>query len=252
MRTALVMAFLAAGCGGDDVTDADSSADSDDTDATADADETEEDDDNPDPVMLTLSGTVNEIGLGGEEPVSGVLIEAFVEGATSPLATATSRGDGTFSVAITTVDGPFEGYFKATKATTYLPTYLYPPEPLADDQDGTPVIVLTSGTFDTLASFAGGGQQDGMGFIGVAVVDAALAPVAGATITSLPAGTVRYNDANGTPSSSATVTAADGRGYVFNVAPGVVDVGATKAGSSFTSHAVQVRADAITLTIVTE
>lgn len=248
MRAASILAVLAVACGGDDVTDADRSADADADEVTDEADTA---DDTPAPLTLTLSGTVSEIGIAGETPTSGVLIEAIPTTATTAVATATSVTGGTFSVTITS-DGPFDGYFKATKGTEYLPTYLYPPAPLAANQSDTPVIVMTSGTFDALASFAQGGQQDGMGFIGIAVVDAALQPVAGAVITSSAGGTVRYNDANGTPSANATMTSADGRGYIFNVPAGNVTVGATRSGSTFASHAVQARADAVTLTIVTE
>src|SRR2546427_413630 len=69
----------------------------------------------------------------------------------------------------------------------------------------------------------------------------------GATVTSMPTGTVRYN-AGGAPSSSATATAADGVAYIANVAPGNVTVQATASGQTLRQHTVNARANAITLT----
>jgi hypothetical protein len=75
--------------------------------------------------------------------------------------------------------------------------------------------------------------------------------VGGVTISSTPAGTVRYNGSNGLPSSTATMTMADGLGYVFNVAPGQVTLSATGGGMTFKSHAVNARADQVTTTLIT-
>src|SRR6266550_4136474 len=80
-----------------------------------------------------------------------------------------------------------------------------------------------------------------------AVPLAAGTPVAGATVSSTPAGTVRYN-AGGVPSSTATSTADDGVAYIANVAAGDVTVKASASGHTLRQHVVNAHADAITLT----
>jgi hypothetical protein len=82
------------------------------------------------------------------------------------------------------------------------------------------------------------------------VVDSANNPIAGATVSSTPAGTIRYNGANGFPTSGATATASDGLAFVFNVTAGTVNISAAKAGSTFQAHDVNARADQITTTLI--
>ncbi len=72
-------------------------------------------------------------------------------------------------------------------------------------------------------------------------------PIAGATVTSSPAGQVRYN-AGGAPSSTANATADDGVAYIANVAAGNVTIQASAGGHTLRSHIVNARANAITLT----
>jgi hypothetical protein len=92
-------------------------------------------------------------------------------------------------------------------------------------------------------------QAAGNGFMGVVVSDCSGMPVAGATVTTTPSGTVRYNQA-GIPSNTAMVTDADGVAYVFNVPAGTVTVGASAQGTTFRAHDVLVRADVLTTTVV--
>jgi hypothetical protein len=73
----------------------------------------------------------------------------------------------------------------------------------------------------------------------------------GATITASPAGQIHYNGSAGVPQAQAMSTGADGIAYAMNVPAGMVTVGANKSGLTFKSHAVNARADKVTLTLVT-
>jgi hypothetical protein len=200
------------------------------------------------PAMINVSGTTSDVGIGGRTPVANVMISAFKEGASTATATATSDASGNFTISIPTMGAPIDGYLLAHD-TTHKDTFLYPQAPLTADQSAIPVLMLTSGAFNLASTLAQGNQSPGMGFIGVEAIDAANMPVAGVTFSSTPSGTVRYNK-NGLPNSTATVTEADGIGYVFNVAAGTVTVSASKTGSTFHSHPVNARADQVTLTLV--
>ncbi len=202
------------------------------------------------PATINVSGVASEIGIGGRTPVDGVLVEAYREGAdTTPVTSAMTAADGSYTLVIETNDVALDGYVLAKKAP-YKNTYLYPPAPLAADTDAATVLLLTQATFDNASALAQAPQENGKGWIGVMVVDAANNPVAGAAISSSPAGTVRYNGSNGLPNRNPTVTSTDGVGYIFNVAAGTVTVNATKDGSTFRSHPVNARADQITTTLI--
>ncbi|HET9485063.1 MAG TPA: carboxypeptidase-like regulatory domain-containing protein [Xanthomonadales bacterium] len=202
------------------------------------------------PSTINVSGVASSIGIGGRTPVQGVLVEAYRNGADSTVvAMATSDAAGMFTVQISTNGGALDGYLLA-KHASFKHTYLYPPAPLAADTNAATVLLLSESTFDNAAALAQAPQEPGKGWIGIMVIDAANNPVAGATISSSPAGIVRYNGDSGLPNRNATVTAADGIGYVFNVAAGTVNVSASKSGSTFQSHDVNARADQVTTTLI--
>lgn len=201
------------------------------------------------PLTVTVTGTTSDIGLSGRTPVGGVTIEAYEEGGTTPVATTTSAADGTYSLTITST-GALEGYLIG-KLAGKKDTYLYPAGPLTADISNATILMLTQSLFDTASTLAQGGQTPGMGFIGIQVYDGANAGVAGVTLSSTPAGTVRYNGANGLPTANGTVTMADGLGYIFNVPAGRVTLSATGGGMTFQSHAVTARADQVTTTLIT-
>ena len=201
----------------------------------------------PDPA--TLKGTTEEASSCGTAAVGLVALAAFTVTGTTPAATTTSSGTGAFTLPIPTGGAPFDGYIRA-QSSSYLDSYLYPPAPIAASATGLPVVLLSSTTFGLLPLAAGASQPSGAGFISAAVVDCLGNPVAGATLTTVPAAMVRYDDSSGTPTSSASVTAADGIAYVFDLPAGGVTVGATYGGMTFRSHAVNARADVVTLTVV--
>lgn len=204
----------------------------------------------PAPATITLTGTATARAINGAQPVAGATIGAYQSvNETTPVATATSAADGTFTLTITTGGSALDGYLKATK-TGYADSYLYSPAPIATDMANLPINMLTTGNYGTLYALTQTQQGANKGTIAVIVQDSALAPIAGATVAGTPAATYKYDGANGLPSNSATVTAADGVGYYLNAPLGAISVTAAKTGATFTAHTVKVFADSLTTTVI--
>jgi hypothetical protein len=202
---------------------------------------------------LALSGTAREISTSGQVPIAGVTLTAYKASDDSVLGTATSAADGTFTITVTATS--IDGYLKATTPGTgsnaYKDSYLYPPSMLTTNYTGVPVFVLKTSTYNLVNLLLMNNQSASNGWIAMLIQDATGAPVAGATAASTPAGRINYND-NNRPSTAAAATAADGIAYDTNVAAGTVMVSASKTGSTFVSHAIKVRPNVVTLTIVTQ
>lgn len=196
------------------------------------------------PALVNVTGQVRQHVLS-PNALAGAYVFAFRSGDTTTLAADTSNTPGFYSLAITSGGTPVNGYVRATDSA-HISTYAYPAVPLAGDATEN-VLMITSSEFSSLAGVAGITPVAGDGFIGLVVTNCAGTPLAGATVTSSPPGTVRYN-AGGVPSSSATSTADDGVAYIANVAAGNVTVQANASGHTLREHVVNARADAITLT----
>jgi hypothetical protein len=201
------------------------------------------------PAMVTVTGITQDIGIGGRSPLAGVVVGVYKEGETTPRAMATSDSAGMFTLTIPTMGQALDGYLLA-QTNGHLDSYLYPPAPITADMSNLPILVLTQSTYDTASNLAQGGQTPGHAFIGVEAIDGSGATLADVVISSTPAGTVRYNGTNGLPNKTPTMTQADGIGYIFQVTAGTVTVSATKAGVTFRSHALNARADKVTLTLI--
>lgn len=201
------------------------------------------------PTTITVTGTTSEVGLSGRTPVAGVTVEAYEEGASTPTASTTSDAQGTYTIQITTTGAPLNGYLLGSQAGKKN-NYLYPAGPLVADISGATILMLTQQTFDLAGTLAQVNQTPGMGWIGVQVYTIDNMPVAGVTVSSSPAGTVKYNGSNGLPTANATMTGTDGIAYIFNVPPGTVTISATGGGLTFQSHPVNARADQVTTTLI--
>jgi hypothetical protein len=85
-------------------------------------------------------------------------------------------------------------------------------------------------------------QDPAKGGIGVLVTDCLGNPLAGAVVTTNPAGTqVLYRNAAGEPDPTATATGPDGIGIVFNVPPGNVVVDAGYQSYDMRQHTILVK-----------
>jgi hypothetical protein len=204
--------------------------------------------------MLTISGVASEITTGGRTPQEGVAITVYKTSDDSVMGMATTDANGAYSITVSTNGSPVDGYLKATK-TGLKDTYLYPPGPLSSDFAGVTTLMLKQSTQNLANQVGGAAAPDPTkGWVGVLVLDGASTssmPVEGATVTANPTGEIRYNGGAGIPQAQAMATAADGIAYAMNVPAGQVTIGASKSGLNLKAHAINARADKITLTLVT-
>jgi hypothetical protein len=195
------------------------------------------------PASITFMGQTKS-GLLTQNALSGVEVIVSRTG-TDTVGADTSSTPGRFSISFLTGGTPVDGHLQLTKSG-YLSTYAYPSRPLVAN-DSVGVLMITSSEFTFVALAAGVTPVAGDGFIGVVVKNCAGTPLAGATVSSSPASTVKYN-VGGAPSPSAVSTSADGVAYIANVAAGNVTVMASASGHTLRQHVVNARANAITLT----
>lgn len=183
-------------------------------------------------------------------PAEGVLIEAFKNGSSTPIAMTTTDAQGNYSLVITTGGVAVDGYLKGT-FNGLIDTYLYPPKPLAEDYDMAAINMIDSGTMNLLSNnLCRNAQETTNGVIGLIVADAARMPVAGATVSSTPAAAKYCYNQGGFPNQNAAMTEGDGLAYMLNLPAGAVTVSASMSGTTFSSHQVEARANALTTTVI--
>jgi hypothetical protein len=198
---------------------------------------------------INISGVAETVAAGSMTAAKGVTVGAYLEGATTPLVTTTTAADGSYTFAVPSVNGQVTGYIKGSLAT-YDDTYLYAPGPITTDQTMANIKLIKQGTIDALYELNGITEDPAKATVGLEVVDATQAVVAGAVVTATPAPSNILYTVGGLPSKSGTMTGADGLAYLANTPTGTVSVGATKTGSTFTSHNIIVRANALTTTLI--
>jgi len=202
--------------------------------------------------MITISGTASSRGIGSTTPVPGLTVAAYKSSDMSTvIVMTTTDANGNYSLVVPTNGAPLDGYLKAT-GSGYVDTYLYPPAPLTADFSDASVNMLTSSTYSLVFTLSQVTQTPGTGLIALEVMDSTMTTVAGATVSTNPAGTYRYNGSSGTPDKTSTSTQSDGIAYVLNVPAGSVTVSAAMSGATFKSHAVASVAGAFTTTIISE
>jgi hypothetical protein len=208
----------------------------------------------PDP--LTVMGITKEINQNGQVVLGGVMVTAF-NSSNNMLGTpqTSDATTGAYTLSVTSGGNPIDGYLHGTKTgqTAYKDTYIYPNAPLAVNQGYVPVLMVSNLTWAFLPALSHGASQPaGSGFMGVEVVDCTGKPVAGATVTA-DSGTVRYvmGTGIGDPAAGATSTDVSGIALIFDVTPGTaVNVSGSGGGHTFLQHAVNVRADVVTTTVL--
>lgn len=196
------------------------------------------------PATITVNGQILANALS-PTALGGAIVTAFRIGVTDSLAVDTSNTPGFYGLSLSSGGTPINGYLRVTHSGQ-VDTYAYPSRPLFADLT-TNVLMPTNTELGFLGAAVGVTQAAGNGFIGVIVKNCDGVTLAGATVTTSPAGTVKYNSASG-PSPSATSTASDGVAYVFNVPAGNVTVMANASGHTLRQHVVTARADVVTLT----
>lgn len=200
------------------------------------------------PATISLGGKATGFDGASQKDVPNATIELFKGAALA--ATVTTDGAALFNFAnIPTSGTPVDGFLHAT-ATNYLDTYVYPPYPLFEDTPNAAVLFVSQATLQLLPILQLPTQDPQKALVGILVVDCDGEPVAGATVSTTPAGTVKYGGSGGLPDAGATATAADGLAYVFNVPAGPVVVDALAGANDLRQHTVEGRAGVITTTIV--
>ena len=197
------------------------------------------------PASINVAGRITA-NLSSPGPVPHAYVYAFRSGDSTHLAGDTTDTPGNYSLTIATGGTPVNGYMTVSDSNHHLDTFVYPAVPLAGDLTQN-VLMVSGNEFTVLAAAAGITPVSGDGFIAIVVRNCQGTPVAGAMVSSNPAGEVRYN-AGGLPSSTATSTSTDGVAYIANVAPGNVTVQATASGHNLRQHVVTTHANALTLT----
>lgn len=204
------------------------------------------------PAHIMIMGTAKSAGLSSG-PLAGVAIGAFQNtDENTAVATTTTDQSGNYTLDITTNGKALDGYIKAS-LSSYLDTYLYAPGPISADYNGASMNLVNEQTLETLSTLCGHGISNTptpVGAVGMEAVDSMGAVVSGAAFVGTPAPAAYcYNGTSGLPDKTAMVTAADGLGYMIDVS-GDVAVTATKAGSTFGTHHIKVRAGSLTTTLV--
>jgi hypothetical protein len=198
------------------------------------------------PSTFQISGTTSTVGGSGAMPLGNVSVEAY--GQAGLVASTQSAVEGPFSLVVMQVAGGVS-YLHATHAD-YLDSYLFPPQPIAADFSvGSYAILLSPQTLQLVEMLTMVTQQPGKGWIALLIVDNTMTPV-GDAVAVASGGQVLYNGTDGLPTSGGQATHSDGVAYVFNAPVGSVEIGALKAGISFRSHTIDVRADLVTLAFV--
>jgi len=176
---------------------------------------------------LTIAGTL--IDSFHTQPLAGAAVEGFVAVSTTPFFTTTSDSTGRFSHSQGVGGVPLAAYVRAS-SNGYLQSYFYPATAIADDVDLT-IQMLSAMDLATIVRIAGiESLEPGKVNMIVSVVDCNGNPVAGATVTTTPAGTVRYF-ANTAPSPTSIATdAKTGAALVANIPASNTTISATVSG----------------------
>jgi hypothetical protein len=185
---------------------------------------------------ITVAGMTQELTTSGPMNVPMVTVAAYKVGTTAALSTVTSDSTGAFTTGnLNTGGAPLDGYIKASKGTTYRTTYLFTPNPLVANLMSTPVLMVSPGTFDTVAVVTGNTQDDqANGALIVTVADCQLHPLTGATLSVKQGG----NEVGTQYDLSQLSPTAAGFFLVFNVPDGQTQISATYQGMSFPAHTV--------------
>ena len=199
---------------------------------------------------IVISGLAQTVQNTAAVPLAGATLEAYRRSGGVAVATATSAADGTYALTVDTGGAPFEGYLKGVSSGR-LDSYLYFPRPLTADTPNATVLIMSQQTVGLLGLAGGFTQQAGKGLVGLAVVNAAGTPVAGATVTIMPAGTAKVSYLAGmVPSSTATSTDSSGGVLIANTETSDVTVDATMGATNFQAVTMPARAGAFTSTLL--
>src|SRR5436190_741245 len=140
------------------------------------------------PAAINVSGRITA-NFTSPSPVPHAYVYAFRRGDSTHLAGDTTDTIGNYSLMITTGGTPVDGYITVSDSNRHLDTFAYPAVPLAGGFTEN-VLMVSNTEFGILAASAGITPVAGDGFIGMVVRNCQGVPIAGATVSSNPAGEV--------------------------------------------------------------
>jgi hypothetical protein len=176
--------------------------------------------------------------------IGGAAVEGFQVGLGARVFSTTSAADGSFSQSQGTGGAPRNAYLRVAP-NGYVPTYYFPAVPIVGDLQ-VEIQLFMASELMTLASAAGVTVDPTKAAFAVTVNNCRGEPVGGATVSTVPAGDVRYIDATLTPSSTATATdSVTGTALIANVPVSNTTINATVGGMALRSHSIDAMAGAL-------
>lgn len=197
---------------------------------------------------ITVSGTVNDVSLGGLNPLAGATAAACTADCVDAnlLATATpdpTTASGDFTTGpLTTGGNAIDGYLRITKSTHW-PTRIYPFAPLTGDLLDTPTAMITDNLVGMIG-ILGEPQQAGNGIVIVLATDcsAGLTGVGGAVVSV----NVGQDEVGDEPFDvGAFQSELSGVYLITNVPPGDVVVKVSYNGTNFLDNTASVVANGV-------
>jgi hypothetical protein len=183
--------------------------------------------------QITIAGTLTDRVNG--TMLGNTAVEAYVVGTPTPIFMTASNAGGSFTRDQITGGTPSNLYVHALPSG-YLETYFYPAVPVSKGLNAT-IQGFTASDLVTLGAVAQIAVDTAKVNFLLSVVDCNGTPVPGASITTVPAGPIRYF-AGQALSPSAVATDATGAALVMNVPADSTVINATVAGMTLRSHAV--------------
>lgn len=187
------------------------------------------------PAMITLSGTTQELGMSGPQPLADVTVDTFAVGMPNRLSRVTSDASGAFSTSVDSGGAPLDGYLRGT-APMYRTTLSFPASPYAQAQVPSPVLMVSNQIFELLTTQVADVQQDDTvnGAMFINIVDCAGTPIDGVDLSVAKAGVEvgeQFDLGKLAPQAA-------GSYFVFNVPDGDVQISAKLGSQALRPHRV--------------
>lgn len=184
------------------------------------------------------------------KPLAGVMVSFLDRNMSTIDGPITTDVNGGFAFTLPTNGTPVDGLYFAATASDRIPTFLALSRPVTQDDLTIEYAVLSTMQASSVAVGALGMPfTQGSGSVFVTVRDCNDQPISGATVASVPAGTVRYFDAV-QPSMTRTATDGGGVALVANLPPGNVTLTVTADDRTFPARTVIAVADSFIQTII--
>jgi hypothetical protein len=176
------------------------------------------------PATINIHGTMYDIT--GMMPLAGATVSVVVGVSNTTLGSATTAGDGSYSISVSTGGQPVDAYVIAS-APNYMNTAAYPAVPYSADAAILFGLVTPAGA-QNLGNVAGAPYDTTDGLLQVGITDCVGQPLSGAVMQNPQPtkATERYVVGNTLP-ASATMTDSSGTVYLINVTPSAVTLDAS-------------------------